>query len=370
MKTLKTRTLLTLCAITALLAGFALWWAIPAQLTGALPAVGSAAAATSIALADTFYAGYPADCGGVPATGLCLLGSTEPLASGSFTAVEVRRDGLQPAVYPVALNQRVALPPGNYRLARTTGLDSLHELSFIVANGQITTLKTTTFKFQDSAGKYNKLQHFQKRDGINGAGCNAEIGNKGVQAYLPGNYTVSLVPTLTNTTPKCEHGGIVFNALSGQGQTIHPGTVTAQELPSANSFRHPNQVSALTSVGPYHHPIDKLAYLPGWKSFRGIQNPKGQLNDALVLSGIGTVHFVFPFKLTQGRSQCGISLAEGGLPSHVLLTDCQFANNRLTAFRVNSGAYYSFNSHHGKPALEGSYINNAILVSGVQFALK
>ena len=531
MKMLKPSLLTYLCAVLAL-------------LVGALPSVGTAAPKNNMVLADPINASYPADCGGGPVqTGLCLLGSTAPLAVGSFTATEVRRDGQQGKQFPVTLNQRVAMPPGNYRLARDTGLDSLHELDFTVTVGQVNTFKTTTLRWSSktasnlivnltakpssiaylgtatldwsspqaksckastdygwsgdvsvsgsqavtlansttytltcigsdgvsvsqsvtvkvdpnqtaclfnwaerayptlftptggatqnwsvynyrfypgtnsylgvsvadnsvyyqgpdgqlqnegplsywlpkagcitpvtpsprpihSAGNPIKLQHFQARDGINGAGCVAESGNEGVQAYLPGNYVVSLNRSADNATPKCEHGGTVFNAMAGEGHSFVPGKVTPQDLPDFNSFRHPNQVSALTSVGPYHHPIDKLAFLPSWKSIRGINNPSSETNDALVLSGIGAVHFVFPFTLTQGQSQCGISLAKGGLPAHVLLTDCKFSGNTLTAFRVNSGSYYSFNSRHGKPALEGSYINNAILVSGVQFALK
>ena len=90
--------------------------------------------------------------------------------------------------------------------------------------------------------------------------------------------------------------------------------------------------------------------------------------DALILRGVGSVHFVIPVNIRAGMRECGLSMAAGGLPTHVLLTNCVFdQTGHLTAFLVNPGSYYTYNNRHGKTAVEGNYINNGINVSGVSF---
>lgn len=355
MKTLQPPKLNTLCAVAAV-------------LSGAFPTAGLAAMNT--ALADTFYANYPAACGGEPvATGLCLLGSTSPPATGDFIARQ-RLGGGHDVDYPVQLNVGKALPSGNYLLYRANGLDDRHETRFTVTAGQVYTLKTATLKFQDTAGHYNKLQHFQAPDGVNGEGCRAEIGNKGVQAYLPGNYIVSLVPTLDNTTPRCEHGGIAFNVMAGQGLNIHPGTLTPQTLSAANTYLHSSKGISLTNIDPLRHDVSQVGFLSNFRSFQNIYNPSSAAVDTLVLSGAPHFHFVIPVKMN-ATAACGLSLAAGGLPAHNLMTDCVFDNEgKLTRFRVNAGAYYGFDDIHGKSAVASHTINSPFIVSGVKFNLK
>ena len=144
-------------------------------------------------------------------------------------------------------------------------------------------------------------------------------------------------------------------------------SVVDQAIKPANTFTHPNGVSSLASISRFMADIERLSLLTHWKSFHGIHNPHGKVYDALVLSGIGTRQFVVPFTWRGRKRECGLSLAEAGLPSHVLLTACVFKGKRLTSFRVNPGSYYTLNNRHGKTAIEGNYINNPIVVRGVRF---
>ena len=227
------------------------------------------ASSIKTALADAFYAVYPADCGGGPVTtGLCLLGSTAPVANGHFVAKSVQTD--QPStLYPVELNTRRALPAGEYRLYRDTGLDTRHELGFTVIDGQVTQLKTATVKFQDTPGNYLKLQNFQAIADPASKGCFAEIGNKGVHAVLPGKYQVNLVATLDNLVPKCEAKGMAFVVLAGQAVTLRPSTAE-QTLTPANTYEHPSHAISLTNIGPLRHDVSKLGFLPKFQYFRGV----------------------------------------------------------------------------------------------------
>ncbi|WP_295428185.1 hypothetical protein [uncultured Thiodictyon sp.] len=341
----------------------------------AAPAVGAADVKT--VTADPFYASLPADCGG-PAvtTGLCLLASTKPLATGSFIAAQVVPGNITLGTqYPVTLNTRLDLPPGNYLLYRNTGLDSRHERPFTVTAGQLTTIKTAVIKFQDRAGSYNKLQHFQARNTVGATGCNAEIGNTGVQAYLPDNYQVTLVPTRDNSTPRCEASRFVsrvvtFNLMASQGVTLRPGTVTDQTLAAANSYRRASGAVSLTTIGPLRQDVSQVGFLSKFRSYQGVQNSSSAAPDALVLSGAPHFHFVIPVTMNPSAS-CGVSLAAGGLPRHNLMTDCVFdAAGRLTRFRVNAGAYYGLHNLAAKSAVAAVTINSPFIVGAVRFNLK
>ena len=345
--------------------------AIPALLAGLCPQAATAATTINLPVVDPFYASYPADCGGGPvSTGLCLLGSIAPLATGDFRVGHPPggSDGI-----PVLLNVRLPLSPGKYLLSHANGLDSSHALAFTVTEGKITTLKTATLKFQDSAGQYNRLQHFQAINGINGAGCHAEVGNKGIKAYLPGNYTLSTVPTLDNAAPRCDRG-IAFNIMSGQAATIRPSSagVTEQILSAINTYRHPAKGLSLTNIDHLRHDIDRVGFLSGWKSIRGVHNPGSAKLDALVLSGAPNFHFVVPLKINPSNpTYCGTSVAGGGIPPHNLLLNCVFDNEgKLTKFQVNSGQYYSFDNIHAQSAVAGHVINSPFIVSGVHFNVK
>lgn len=357
MNTHKPLILNSLCAVAALLAGGS-------------PFIAKAATQITLPVADPFYASYPSDCAGGPvSTGLCLLGSTAPLATGDFRVGHPPggSDGI-----PVLLNVRLPLSPGKYLLSKANGLDSSHALAFTVTQGKITTIKTATLKFQDSAGQYNRLQHFQAINGINGSGCYAEVGNKGIKAYLPGNYTVSTVPTLDNAKPRCDRNGIAFNIMSGEAANIRPSNMTVQSLPTANTFRHPTKALSLTNIDHLRHDIDQVGFLSGWKSINGIHNPSSAKLDALVLSGAPNFHFVVPVKINPSNpTYCGTSLAGGGIPPHNLLLNCVFdGTGKLTKFQVNSGQYYSFDNTHAQSAVAGHVINSPFIVSGVHFNVK
>ena len=348
-----------------------------AGLAAALAAPAVGAADTRTVTADPFYASLPADCGGPPVlTGLCLLASTRPAATGNFIAAQVVPGNIALGTqYPVTLNTRLELPPGNYLLYRSSGLDSRHERPFTVTAGQITTIKTAAIKFQDTAGSYNKLQHFQARNTVGATGCNAEIGNTGVMAYLPDNYQVTLVPTRDNAAPRCEPSRFVsrvvtFNLMAGQGATLRPGTVTDQTLAAANTYRRASGAVSLTNIGPLRLDVSQVGFLPRFRAYQGIQNPSATAPDALVLSGAPHFHFIIPVTMNASAS-CGVSLAVGGLPRHNLMTDCAFdAAGRLTRFRVNAGAYYGLHNLAAKSAVAAVTINSPFIVGAVQFNLK
>ena len=341
-------------------------------LTGALSSpAGAASTSQSTVVADPFIATFPATCAGPPvATGLCLLGSTVPNTTDVFLAQGGVKGNQSETEYTVNLNTLTYLPPGNYRLYRKDGLDFNHETTFSVQENQIITLKTATIKFQDSAGKYNKLQHFQTRDGINGVGCQALVGVKGTQAFLPGNYFVSTVATLTNSTPKCEHNGTAFNIMAGTGATIRPVTVTEQLPAPRNIYPSSPRGVSLTTIDPGRYDVRDIAFVSKLQRYKGIQNPTSAATDALVLNAAPYFHFAIPMTMNTTAS-CGISKPGGGIPPHNLLTDCVFdQDGYLTRFRVNSGSYYGFNDVSGKSGVASHTINSPFIVSGVKFNLK
>ncbi|MFM8331739.1 MAG: hypothetical protein ACKN9T_08625 [Candidatus Methylumidiphilus sp.] len=344
--------------------------AIPVMLAGLCPPAATAATTIKLPVVDPFYASYPADCSGGPvATGLCLLASTAPLATGDFRVSQPPGggDGI-----PVLLNTRLPLSPGNYVLYRAGELDYGHTLKFTVTEGKITTLKTATLKLQDSPGQYNKVQHFQAISGINGAGCKAEVGAKGIKAYLPGNYTASTVSTLTTATPVCARNGIAFNLMAGQAATVRPYSATEQTLPATNTYRHPAKGVSLTNIDHLRHDIDRAGLLPGWRSLNGVHNPGSAKLDALVLSGAPNYDFLVPVKIDPSNpTYCGTSVASGGIPPRNLLINCVFdGTGRLTQFQVQAGQYYSFDNIHGQSGVAGHVINSPFIVRRVQFNLK
>ncbi len=339
-------------------------------LTGALSSPAAAATTLSTVVADPFIATFPTVCAGPPvATGICLLGSSVPRTTDIFVAQSGVKGNHSEPEYTVYLNTQTYLPPGNYRLYRKDGLDKDHETSFSVHENKIYTLKTATIKFQDSAGNYNKLHHYQARDGLNGAGCQALVGVKGTQAFLPGNYFVSTIPTI-DTTLKCEHQGTAFNIMAGAGATLHSVTVTEQSPAPLNTYHHSSSGVSLTTIDPLRHDVREVAFVSKLQRHKGIQNPTSAATDALVLTAAPHFHFAIPMTMNATAS-CGISAPGGGLPPHNLLTDCVFDKaGYLTRFRVNSGSYYGFNDLHGKPGVSSHTINSPFIVSGVKFNLK
>ena len=342
----------------------------------------SASSTQTKAFADVMSANYPASCINKHSrkqlpikTGFCLLGSTSPLAIGNFRVADdlIASSGnprnLHKKSFAVKLNTTLALPPGIYSLYHANKLDDFHSINFSVKQGEVTTLKTATMAFQNSAGQYTKLQHFQSIDASKGEGCRAEIGTRGVHAYLPGSYIVSTVASLKKVAPKCEHQGVAFNVMAGKAVNIHLGTFTAQTLAATNRYQHPTKALSLTNMGNMRLDVSEIGFLSNFRSFNGIHNPSSTPGDALVLSG-PHYHFAIPVKMNNTGS-CGLSLQAGGLPSRNLMVDCKFdSNGDLTSFRVNSATYYGFDQIHGKSAVEGLTINSPVSVSGVKFNLK
>jgi hypothetical protein len=343
-------------------------------LCGLLLVAGPAARADAVRV-DAFRplsAHYPRVCQAAITgmSGLCLLASRQPQVRNTLLIRPVPTNGqVAGQAQPATFNRFMPLQPGQYLLYAASGMDSLHELPFTVAQGQLTTVKTGTVKFA-AAGKAHRLQHYQSQSGINGRGCAAEIISSGARAVLPGNYQVNLVNKKdADGSPRCLNSGVTFNVLAGETVSGSPRQLRDQSLPKANTYSHPNGKSALASMSYFTADLEKLAVLPHWKSFSGIHNPHGRAYSALVLSGIGTQHFLVPFTVRLHRRECGLSLSKAGLQSHVLLTNCRFKGGRLTAFRVQPGSFYTLNNRHGKTAIEGNFINNPIVVDNVRFAL-
>jgi hypothetical protein len=69
------------------------------------------------------------------------------------------------------------------------------------------------------------------------------------------------------------------------------------------------------------------------------------------------------------KRECGLSIEEAGLSSHVLLTGCKFKGNKLIEFKIQPGSFYTLNNRHGKTAIEGNFINSPIVVTNVIFSL-
>ena len=347
-------------------------------LAASAPAISSPSAQT-IAFADAIPANYLATCVNKHSrkqlaikTGFCLLGSILPLATGDFRVADnltASSGNPRKKSFKVNLNTTLALPPGNYSLYRANTLDDFYSINFSVKQGEVTTLETATMAFNDSAGHYNKLQHFQSVDTAKGEGCHAEIGTKGVHAYLPGSYIVSTVASLKKVAPKCEHHGVAFNVMAGKAVNIKPGTFTAQTLVATNRYRHPTKAFSLTNMGSMRLDVNQIGFLSNFRSFNGIYNPSSTPSDALVLSG-PHYHFAIPVKMNR-TGACGLSLQAGGLPSRNLMTSCVFdSSGKLTRFQVNAATYYGFDQIAGKSAVEGLTINSPVSVSGVKFNLK
>lgn len=334
------------------------------------PSVGYGASVQAIrthaAYVRPIKANYPRTCKDVIAgmSGLCVLASTTPRVKTRFFLRGVKGTSSNQPVTPNAFTR---LAPGEYLLNTEGDLDQLHERRIAINPGALSIVQTATLKFNSAGKRYFRLQHYQDVNGLNGRGCSATVMKRGVRAVLPGNYQVNLVNDERQSQAACLSGGTTLNAMAEEGQSMHVRKVAAQAIPAENSFRHPNKVSSLASISRFGADIQQLGLLPQWRSFNGIHNPHHTAHDALVLSGVGSQNFIIPFKYRPKKGECGISLGEAGLTAHVLLTDCTFQGRRLTGFRVNPGSYYTLNNRHGRTAIEGNYVNNPILVSGVNF---
>lgn len=303
-------------------------------------------------------------------SGLCLLASKRPLAQNSFLVNLIDRYGViigKPILVPY--NKFLTLSPGRYALYSSSGMDEGHELRFEVTQGQMTTLKTSTVKFGASK-KTRRLQHYQSVNGTKGKGCVPELVRSGVRALLPGNYQVQVLESESERSILgCANGGVTFNALAGKTQSAALANMRPQKIPQSNQYKHPDGVSALGTLSSFRENVLSLAILPNWRLVNDIPNPLSKSYNALILSGLGASHYVIPFTVRNHKRECGISLAEGGLHSHVLLTGCKFKGNKLTDFRVQPGSFYTVNNRHGKTAIEGNFINSPIAVSNVRFRL-
>ncbi len=331
----------------------------------------SAVRAEHRVVADPRPAIYPAVCKGrAVTTGLCLLGAIVPRATGDFL---ISIPIIGPAAgddIQVPLNTNIPLPPGDYVLYQASGLDDGHRLHVVVTEGEITRIKTATMQFLDRRGSNIKLQHYESRDGANGAGCEAEIGNRGVHALLPGTYQASLVSRPYEEAPRCVSNGVTFNVMAGKAVILHQTKLVANSLVPGNRFHDRSRALGLTNVDSYRHGVSEIGFLPVFQSHRGVHYPSSARVSALVLSGPPNFVFAIPMKVSRGAN-CGLSLEAGGLPAHVLLTDCVFdSSGDLTSFKVNAGNYYAFDNTHGKSAVAGHSINSPVVVRGVKFNLR
>lgn len=303
-------------------------------------------------------------------SGLCLLTNKRPLAQNSFLVNLIDRYGViigKPIWVPY--NKFLSLSPGRYALYSSSGMDEGHELRFEVTQGQMTTLMTSTVKFGPSK-KTRRLQHYQSVNGTKGKGCVPELFRSGVRALLPGNYQVEVLESESEQSILgCAKGGVTFNALAGKTLSATLANMSPQKIPQSNQYKHPDGVSALGTLSSFRENVLSLAILPNWRLVNDIPNPLSKSYNALILSGLGANHYVIPFTVRNHKRECGISLAEGGLHSHVLLTGCKFKGNKLTDFRVQPGSFYTLNNRHGKTAIEGNFINSPIAVSNVRFSL-
>lgn len=303
-------------------------------------------------------------------SGLCLLASKRPLAQNSFLVNLIDRYGViigKPILVPY--NKFLTLSPGRYALYSSSGMDEGHELRFEVTQGQMTTLMTSTVKFGPSK-KTRRLQHYQSVNGTKGKGCVPELFRSGVRALLPGNYQVEVLESESERSILgCAKGGVTFNALAGKTLSATLANMSPQKIPQSNQYKHPDGVSALGTLSSFRENVLSLGILPNWRLVNDIPNPLSKPYNALILSGLGANHYVIPFTVRNHKRECGISLAEGGLHSHVLLTECKFKGNKLTDFKVQPGSFYTLNNRHGKTAIEGNFINSPITVSNVRFSL-
>ncbi len=295
-------------------------------------------------------------------SGLCLLASTRFTPANQFVVYPASAAGiLSGEGLPVPYNEFLPLAPGRYRLASDVGGFVMKRTLAIRADA-LSTVRTGTIRFDTGSRSY-RLGYGQSED----SGCGAAIG-RATLAVLAGAYRADFAGRNNGATSDCFGKGTVPLVIFA-GETLLAGRtkVTRQRLAEQHIFRHPDTVSSLASMSSFTADIQTLGYLPGWESLDGIHNSYGRRYDALVLSGIGSHRFLVPFIFRERQRECGHSLAKGGSPARVLLTDCVFHGEALTHFRVNPGSYYTLNNRRGHTVIEGNYLNNAILVTGVNF---
>ena len=115
-----------------------------------------------------------------------------------------------------------------------------------------------------AGGNRIKLQHFQAADGVNGRGCEAEVGNEGAQAYLPGIYSVSTATRsrVSQNTPSCAHGDAVsFIVTGGEAVALHQGNILPQNISNINTYQHPTQALSLTNIDHLRHDVSRAGFL-------------------------------------------------------------------------------------------------------------
>ena len=303
-------------------------------------------------------------------SGLCLLSARIPLAQNSFMVSPLDSYGvIIGSPIPVKYNKFLSLSPGRYALYSSSGIDEGHELRFEISQGQETTIKTATVKFGQT-NSTRRLQHYQSVNGTNGKGCHPDQFKSGVRALLPGNYQLEVLERKnTESTLACATGGTTFNALAGQTLSATVAKMRPQTVPQSNRYKHPDGVSALGTISSFRDNILSISVLPNWRLINGIYNPLSRPYSALILYGLGTKNYVIPFTVRRNQRECGISLPEGGLTPHVLLTGCKFKGNKLIDFKIQPGSFYTVNNRHGKTAIEGNFINSPIVVNNVSFSL-
>jgi hypothetical protein len=312
---------------------------------------------------------YPKNCAGKPGgTGLCLLVSTAPRAEGEFRVRPVINDPHAAPAEDQALpvNTILALPPGTYEIYKATGIDDAAPATVTVSEGRITTVQTISLRFvrpgKDKDRAYKLQRALSER-------CTAEFPRAGVGAYLPGNYLLNRAGK-DRDARTCERGGVAFNAVFGQGYRIRPGKVQEQGLSRELHYTHPDQVSALTSVGPFHHGIGRIGWLKHWQSYQGLQNPFDKRSGAVALHGPGSYVYVVPMIFHRNHAKvCGFTLPQGGLPKQPLLTDCKFSRGELTGFTVNPGTVFVYHNLFGQPDIAAYNIQSGFTVDNVQFKL-
>ncbi|UZR27945.1 hypothetical protein [Methylococcus mesophilus] len=345
---------------------------------GMWPSAGAAdPAPRDTVLLQDLNAHYPQQCkrpmaGNTGATGLCLLVSINPKVSGDFRVRPYKdpRSGKPAADVPMPVNTVLALPPGDYEIFKATGIDSQNVAKVTVRENRVATVTTMTLRFKKTKPTVTyKIQRFQAVPGTNNGGCLAEFVNAGAHAYLPGNFLINPTNGGEQVNPKCELGGVTFNAVSGQGYTVKPGQVTEQVLTEAETYVHPNKVSALTSIAPAMHGISKIGWLTNWGSHQGIPNPDAKPHAALAFYGPGNYTYIVPFRFRRDAKACGLSLAQGLMPEAKLLTGCTFKQGRLSGFTVNKGSYFTYHNMYGIPGIAANNIRNAFTVENVNFKL-
>lgn len=345
---------------------------------GMWPSAGTAdPAPRDTVLLQDLNAHYPKQCkrpmaGNTGATGLCLLVSTNPKVSGDFRVRPYTdpRSGKPAADVPMPVNTVLALPPGDYEIFKATGIDSQNVAKVTVRENRVATVTTMTLRFKKTKPAVTyKIQRFQAVPGTNNGGCLAEFVNSGAHAYLPGNFLINPTNGGEQVNPKCELGGVAVNAVSGQAYTVQPGQVVEQVLSEAETFIHPNQVSALTSMSPAGHGIIKMGWISAWGSYRRIQNPQQKPHGALAFYGPGSYTYIVPFRFRRNAKACGLSLTQALMPEAKLLTNCTFKQGRLTGFTVNKGKYVTYHNLYGATGISVNGINNAFTVQDVNFKL-